>query len=118
MPSNITATCFGGAGDNETSAYGGMVDPSCPGVALPFHFPGIRPKVTVTRGELSVICDIVDVGPHNTNDPYWTKNARPLAEGATGNKAGIDMTPAVFTALGIAPNDPAFGLTLVDWQFG
>jgi hypothetical protein len=115
--SNIVATCFGGAGDRETSAYGGIVDPTCPGVALPFHFSGVCPKVMVMRNGVSVACDVVDVGPHNTNDPYWAKNARPLAESATGNKAGIDMTPAVFAALGIVPSDPQWGLTVINWQF-
>jgi lysozyme len=114
---NITATCFGGAGDAESSAYGGMVNPNVPGVALPFHFPNPRPKVTVIRAGKSAVCEIVDVGPHNTNDPYWLKGARPLAESQSGNHAGIDMTPAAFAALGIGPRDPAYGLTRVDWHF-
>ncbi len=114
---DIIATCFGGAGDREASAYGGMVDPNQPGVALPFHFPDPRPKVKVTRGTMTVVCEIVDVGPHNTDDQYWLKGKRPMAELQGGNKAGIDMTPAVFAALGIGPHDPQFGLTVVDWQF-
>ena len=114
---NIIATCFGGAGDREASAYGGMVDPNQPGVALPFHFPDPRPKVKVTRGTMTVVCEIVDVGPHNTDDQYWLKGKRPMAELQGGNKAGIDMTSAVFAALGIGPHDPQFGLTVVDWQF-
>jgi lysozyme len=113
---HITATCFGGAGDNEASAYGGRVDPAKPGVALPFRFR-VPSKVIVYRGDASVVCDIVDVGPHNTNDPYWLNGARPLAESQNGNHAGIDMTPATFAALGIVPNDPAYGETLVDWAF-
>jgi hypothetical protein len=114
---NITATTFGGSGDSEASAYGGMVDPTKPGVALPFRFPNPRPKVNVIRAGKSAVCDIVDIGPHNINDPYWTKAARPLAESQGGNHAGIDMTPAVFAALGIGPHDPAYGLTRVDWEF-
>ncbi len=115
--SNITATCFGGAGDSEASAYGGRVNPNLPGVALPFHFADPRPKVRVFRGTMSVVCTIVDVGPHNTADPYWSTGARPLSEKQDGNHAGIDMTPAVFAALGIGPHNPAFGLTTVDWEF-
>ena len=113
---NIVATCFGGAGDRETSAYGGMVDPEMYGVALPFHFEP-RPKIAVMRGGKSVVCEIVDVGPHNVHDPYWSAGVRPLAERATGNHAGIDMTPAVFAALGIGPKDPEYGMTKVDWEF-
>jgi hypothetical protein len=114
---NITATTFGGIGDREASAYGGMVDPSKPGVALPFRFSSPRPQVRVIRGTVSVVCEIVDIGPHAINDPYWVKHSRPLAEVQIGNKAGIDMTPAVFAELGIGPHDPAYGLTKVDWEF-
>jgi hypothetical protein len=115
---SIVATCFGGAGDRESDAYGGMVDPTLPGVALPFHFHvNPLPQVRVICGDKSVVCAIVDVGPHSINDPYWLTAARPQAERATGNKAGIDLTPAVFAALGIGPTDPAFGLTKVSWEF-
>lgn len=115
---NIIATCFGGAGDREASAYDGMVDPTVPGVALPFHFSqSPRPKVRVILGDKVVICEIVDVGPHNTDDPYWIKGARPEAESQSGNKAGIDLTPAVFSGLGIGPHDPTFGLVTVSWEF-
>lgn len=115
---DIVATCFGGRGDENASAYGGRVDPNVLGVALPFHFPGQRSKVAVFRGGRVAACAVVDVGPHNTNDPYWCRpGARPLAESQHGNKAGIDMTPAVFAALGISPRDPEYGLTKVDWEF-
>lgn len=114
---DVMATCFGGAGDAEQSAYGGMVDPNSPGVALPYRFPDPRPKVKVIRGAESVICEIVDVGPHNTNDPYWWKAARPLAESQPGNHAGLDATPAVWAALGIKPSDPAYGLARFSWEF-
>lgn len=113
----VIATCFGGDGDPEASAYGGSVDPEKPGVALPFHFEEPRPKVKVARNGLSVVCDIVDVGPHNTNDPYWKTGGRPQAESEHGNGAGIDLTPAVFAALGLSPHDPAYGLTQVQWEF-
>lgn len=114
---NIVATCFGGDCDPEASAYGGKVDPSAPGCALPFHFakPG---KVRVFHGEASVICDVVDVGPHNTDDPYWqAPGARPRAERQGGNRAGIDLTPAAFKALGVDPKNPSYGLMAVDWEF-
>ncbi|CAL8967492.1 hypothetical protein RHODGE_RHODGE_03336 [Rhodoplanes serenus] len=114
---DITATVFGGPGDEQASAYGGRVDPDRPGVALPFRFPGARPKVRVTRGVRSVVCDVVDVGPwypswRGAADPYWTAGARPRAEGdGRTNRAGIDLTPAAAAAIGLP------GKGLVDWEF-
>lgn len=113
----ITATVFGG----QQSAYGGPIDDTRPGVALPFRFSGARPQVRVTgkSSGQSVVCDIVDVGPWNINDPYWTTGARPQAESGTDlmspprhtNKAGIDLTVAAAKAIQID------GKGLVDWQF-
>lgn len=111
----IVATMFGG----EQSAYGGPINDSGLGIALPFRFEGARPKVRVTntRNSLSADCDIVDVGPWNTNDPYWQHGARPQAETGTDmrgrhtNKAGIDLTFAAAKALQID------GKGLVDWEF-
>jgi hypothetical protein len=117
----ITATSFGGAGDANSSAYGGMVSPGSPGVALPFHFSGARPKVRAFCNGRSVDCAIVDVGPWNINDPYWQSGARPQAESGTDttgrrtNKAGIDLTPAAWSALGVSGPDAA--KKTVDWDF-
>lgn len=108
----ITATVFSGSGDLETSAYTGKsVDPTVPGVALPLHFQGPRPKVRVSANGRSVDCEICDVGPHNTHDPYWQTGSRPLAEAQLGNRAGIDLTPAAASAIQID------GKGLVDWEF-
>jgi uncharacterized protein (TIGR02594 family) len=116
---NITATQFGG----QTSAYGGPIDDNSPGVALPYHFTGARPRVRVTNvhNGLTVDCDIVDVGPWNTNNPYWQTGARPQAEsgtdlGQTGgvrktNGAGIDLTLAADKAIQLN------GKGTVDWCF-
>jgi uncharacterized protein (TIGR02594 family) len=109
----ITATYFGG----PQSAYGGPIDDNSLGVALPYHFPGDRPSVQISRNGVTIVCKIVDVGPWNTNDPYWLTGARPQAETGTDsrgrhtNKAGIDLTLAAATALQID------GKGLVDWQF-
>jgi hypothetical protein len=117
----ITATSFGGAGDSNASAYGGIVDPNSSGVALPFHFTGTRPTVRVFYGGKSVDCQIVDVGPWNVSDPYWQTGARPQAESGTDktgrvtNLAGIDLTPAAWTALGVS--NPNSVKTTVDWDF-
>ena len=65
----------------------------------------------------SIDCAIVDVGPWNTNDPYWQTGARPHAESGTDmtgrktNRAGIDLTLAAAKALQID------GKGLVDWDF-
>lgn len=113
----ITATVFGGTDDPNASAYGGQVDPSKPGVALPFRFTGPRPKVRVTRGGRAVVCDVVDVGPWNTRDPYWETGARPQSETGTDtrgrktNRAGIDLTPTAAAAIGLP------GKGAVDWEF-
>ena len=117
VQTNITATVFGG----PKSAYGPAIDDTKPGVALPFHFPPPRPQVRVTSkaSGKSVISEIVDVGPWNINDPYWTTGARPEAESGTDmmnpprhtNKAGIDLTLAAANAIGID------GKGFVDWSF-
>lgn len=128
---NITATVFGGPSDTmahpTTGAYG-LIDWDEPGVALPFRFRGERPTVRVYYDGESVDCDVVDVGPWNIDDDYWSKpNGRPRAETAfkaqtplpTGpnkgkvprNDAGIDLTPGAAEALGLQ------GKGKVDWEF-
>jgi uncharacterized protein (TIGR02594 family) len=117
VQSGITATVFGG----PKSAYGPAIDDTMPGVALPFRFPSPRPQVRVTgkSSGQSVICEIVDIGPWNINDPYWTTGARPQAESGTDlmnpprhtNKAGIDLTLAAAQAIGID------GKGIVEWSF-
>jgi hypothetical protein len=115
----IVATVFGGAGDEQDTAYidVGKGWPDRPGVALPYHFHGHRPKVKVWHGVDSVTCDIVDVGPWNTNDPYWDLGGRPQAasgrdkSGRRTNRAGIDLTPAAAKALHLD------GMGVVDWEF-
>lgn len=113
---NIVATVFGGAADPETSAYTGKrIDDTILGVALPARLPNA--KVKVTCGSKSAVANVVDIGPWNTNDPYWAARKRPQAESGTDmrgrptNKAGIDLTPALAKALGID------GKGVVDWEF-
>lgn len=116
IPSNqtsIVATVFGGKTDPQQSAYDGhLISDTELGVALPDRFEGTRPKVRVFKGELSVLCDIVDVGPWFTNNPYWETGQRPQAEGdASTNGAGIDLTPGAARAIGLD------GKGKVDWIF-
>lgn len=120
---NIFATEFGGVSDFERSAYDNHVITDTElGVSLPASIPAPRPKVRVIRGNTSIVCTIIDKGPWNTNDFYWLHGARPQAESGTDttgrptNKAGIDLTPAVMTALGVT-GKPGTRSTTVDWEF-
>jgi hypothetical protein len=116
----ITATVFGGSSEFKRSDYDGhVITDDELGVALPFRFGGTRPTVRVFNpaNGASVVCDIVDVGPWNSNDPYWQTGARPQAEsgvaqdGSRTNLAGIDLTPAAARQLGID------GKGEVQWEF-
>jgi D-alanyl-D-alanine carboxypeptidase len=115
----VTGTMFGGPGDDQAVAYGDVATgwPNRPGVALPFRFSGPRPKVIVSANGETVTCQIVDVGPWNTNDPYWMTGTRPQAESGTDmsgrrtNHAGIDLTPAAAAAIGL------IGKSQVAWFF-
>lgn len=112
---NIVATVFGGSADPQHSAYDNhLITDTELGVALPDRIEGTRPQVEVInpKTEASVVCQIVDVGPWNTNDPYWTAGTRPAAETQPRtNRAGIDLTPAAARAIGVD------GKGTVDWRF-
>jgi hypothetical protein len=103
----VIGTMFGGPGDDQAVAYADVATgwANRPGVALPFRFRGPRPKVIVSANGETVTCQIVDVGPWNTNDPYWMTGTRPQAESGTDmsgrrtNHAGIDLTPAAAAAI-------------------
>lgn len=128
---NINASEFGGRSDPETSAYDDQpIDPSAMEVALPARLPADQRKVRIfnLRNNQSVDAVVRDVGPWNTHDAYWEGSGRPLAEAqhrdgtvahdgkVPSNDAGIDMTPAIFDALGIAgPEDTR--QAHVDWMF-
>lgn len=114
---NIVATVFGGIHDRNLSAYDGHVITD---FEVGFSLPARVPKGTRLRAfanDKLVVGWVVDVGPWNTNDPYWLTGARPQAESGTDmrgrhtNKAGIDLTPAAAKALGID------GKGVVDWEF-
>lgn len=118
---NITCTVFGGNADPNNSAYppyDKITDQeiSC---ALPFKFKDPRPRVLVNLAgsEVSAVCEIRDVGPWNTHDPYWTTGTRPQAETGTDmsgrktNLAGIDLTPGAARNIGLE------GKGLVNWRF-
>jgi N-acetylmuramoyl-L-alanine amidase len=118
---NIVASMFGGEDDYNVSAYDEdkVLNDTDFYVALPDRFEGERPNVRVfnrvTGGE--AVAEIWDVGPWNTDDPYWIKGTRPQAEsgtdmtGRTTNSAGIDLSPALAEELDID------GMGKVDWEF-
>jgi hypothetical protein len=117
----VDATSFAGVKDNpkskESAYYPGhyptqIIDSNKPGAALPYHFPGTPPIIRAFWRGKTVDCPIVDVGPWNTNDPYWDHVGRPASEAQYTNKtvaqngrvprnpAGIDLTPGAWAALG------------------
>jgi len=85
-------------------------------VALP-HRSALGRAVEVRYRERAVIVPVLDVGPWNIDDPYWETGARPASERGQGahrrpaNRAGIDLSDAVFGRLGLADND------FVEWRF-
>jgi N-acetylmuramoyl-L-alanine amidase len=118
---NIVASVFGGASDYNVSAYDEdkVLNDSDLYIALPDRFSEERPEVRIFNRESgqSAVAEIWDVGPWNTDDPYWDKGTRPQAEcgtdmtGRTTNGAGIDLSPALAKALKID------GMGTVDWEF-
>lgn len=125
---NITATMFGGAADNEVSAYDAhYLDDTALYVALPFKFKGERPRVKVWHGEAYGVGTIEDVGPWMIDDAYWENNDRPLVEEyykakkplprgpnagkVPSNDAAIDLSPALARMIGLE------GKGKVSWEF-
>jgi N-acetylmuramoyl-L-alanine amidase len=117
----ITASVFGGEADYNVSAYDEqkVLNDTDLYVALPDRLEGERPRVVVynrATGSMAV-AEIWDVGPWNIDDPYWDKGTRPQAESGTDmtgrktNGAGIDLSPALASELGIN------GMGTVDWEF-
>jgi hypothetical protein len=128
--SDIKCSVFGGAKDPNDSAYPPYdkitdTEISC---ALPWRFEGTRPLVLVHNlaTGLDALCEIRDLGPWLTDDPYWNLGTRPLAEtcflektplprgpnqGVIPNGAGIDITPAAAKSIGLS------GMGEVDWCF-
>jgi N-acetylmuramoyl-L-alanine amidase len=127
---DIKCSVFGGGDDPNDSAYTPYdeitdTEISC---ALPYKFAEPRPLVLVhnlATGK-EATCQIRDLGPWLTDDPYWQNNRRPLAEtcaenkmklprgpnkGKTPNGAGIDITPAAAKAIGLE------GMGQVSWRF-
>ena len=115
---NITATEFGGGGDEQDSAYPDIdyITGSTRGVALPFKWKTTpRPKIIVRGPGGEVTTDVVDLGPWNLDDEeYVLGTARPMVETqyedgtraengqVPTNDAAIDLTPPIADAVGIS----------------
>jgi hypothetical protein len=124
----VYMTEFGGKGDRESSAYGGIINPRAFEVSLPCKVAAEKRVVAVYRGARSVICRVNDVGPWNMHDDYWNRDGVPrsIAQKVSGeraedglvpsNPAGLDATPAVFDELGITGPESTRGAT-VEWEF-
>ena len=124
---NITATVFGGPGDEQDSAYSDVdwIDEDTEGAALPYKWPnGDRPRLQVIGPSGEATCDIVDLGPWNIDDPkYVLHGRRPMAERqyklrleaqngrVPSNDAGIDLTEPVANRIGVG------GKGKVRWRF-
>jgi hypothetical protein len=85
-------------------------------VALP-HRMALGKEVEVRCGPRAIVVPVLDVGPWNIDDAYWTDSRRPAAEQGRGyyrtpaNHAGIDLSDPVFAALGLHDNG------FVEWRF-
>jgi hypothetical protein len=100
----------------KRTSTGLVITPSALFVALP-HPAALGKHVEVRYGARAVVVPVLDVGPWNVGDAYWVGSHRPAAERAVGkyrtpsNRAGIDLSNAVFAALGLHDND------WVEWRF-
>jgi hypothetical protein len=100
----------------KRTATGHVITPDSLFVALP-HPLALGKHVEVRFRQRAVVVPVLDVGPWNTDDAYWSTSRRPAAERGQGryrapsNHAGIDLSDAVFAALGLHDND------WVEWRF-
>jgi hypothetical protein len=125
----VYMTEFGGKGDAQDSAYGGVVNPSAFQSSLPCKITNEQQRtITIYYRGKECISRINDVGPWNIRDDYWNgtgvpKAVKQKAEGTRAdnrmvptNPAGLDSTPAVFDELGIAGKEGTRSAT-VEWEF-
>ena len=76
-------------------ASGEIIRPGALFVALP-HRSALRRDVEIRYQGRGVVVPVLDVGPWNTDDAYWSDSQRPAAERGRGtfrkpvNPAGID----------------------------
>jgi hypothetical protein len=124
----VYMTEFGGPGDTQESAYGGMVNPRAFQSAVPCKVPKEQRAIAIYYEDRTVISQINDLGPWNKTDDYWNGTGVPkcVSQKANGTKAqnnmvptniaGLDSTPAVFEELGI-PGKPGYRSATIIWEF-
>jgi N-acetylmuramoyl-L-alanine amidase len=124
----VLMTEFGGSGDREQSAYGGMVNPDAFEVAVPCKVPAAQRSIAIYRAGKTCVARVNDLGPWNKTDDYWAHGGRPKAEKqkidktraddglVPTNSAGLDGTRAVFDELGIKGKEGTRQAT-VEWEF-
>ena len=111
-PITVTASREGLIG--QRTASGLIIQADSIFVALPSRSALHRIVVVEYQGRRAE-APVLDVGPHNTRDPYWRyPNKRPRAESQKGNHAGIDLSDALWDQLGIPR---VLGLVKVTWRF-
>jgi hypothetical protein len=97
-------------------ACGDIIQPGALFVALP-HRSALRRRVELRYRDRVAVVPVLDVGPWNVDDAYWEVSGRPAAERGRGafrtpvNPAGIDLSDAVYAALGLRDND------FLEWRF-
>ena len=100
----------------KRTATGIVITPGALFVALP-HRIALGKHVEVRYRQRAIVVPVLDVGPWNIDDEYWATNRRPAAESRRGyyrtptNRAGIDLSDAVYASLGLRDND------YVEWRF-
>jgi hypothetical protein len=100
----------------KRTSTGHTITPASLFVALP-HPVALGKHVEVRYRQRAMVVPVLDVGPWNIDDAYWSTSRRPAAERSLGyyrapsNRAGIDLSDAVFAALGLRDND------WVEWRF-
>jgi hypothetical protein len=98
------------------TSTGHIITPESMFVALP-HPVALGKHVEVRYGTRAIVVPVLDVGPWNVDDDYWSRGRRPASEANRGkyrtptNHAGIDLADGVFSALGLRDND------WVEWRF-
>jgi len=111
---HVYATREGELGKRTSSGH--QITPESRFVALP-HPIALGKHVEVRYRQRAIVVPVLDVGPWNIDDAYWSSGARPAAEQRRGfyrrpsNQAGIDLSDAVFAELGLRDND------WVEWRF-
>jgi hypothetical protein len=97
-------------------ATGGIIQTGDRFVALP-HPSALRRDVEIRYNGRALVVPVLDVGPWNVDDDYWSCGQRPAAERGRGayrtpvNRSGIDLSDATFATLGMRGND------VVEWRF-